>query len=422
MQCRAAIVHCFFRQATGQPFFLSFFTYLLPLQPLNNMNKPKPVYLDYAATTPVDRRVAEVMIPWLTENFGNAASRTHAYGWDAEKAVKQAREQVGRLISAKPEDVIFTSGATEAINLALKGLYEANRDWRNHIITVDTEHKAVLDTCQYLEKTGAKVTYLPVQPNGLIWLADLEAALTDQTLVVAVMHANNETGVIQPIREIARLAHRHGAYFMTDATQTVGKIPVDVVADEIDLMAFSGHKLYGPKGIGALYVKGQYPKIKLAPLLHGGGHERGLRSGTLNVPAIVGFGKACELCQAEMETEGVRLRQLRDELEAGLQTIEGVSVNGAGAPRLPNISNVCFEGIEAEALIMAIRDELAVSSGSACTSAEMYPSHVLMAMFDDEDVAYSSVRISVGRFINIDMESLGFIIKNKTQALKFLAI
>ena len=380
------------------------------------MQKQKPIYLDYAATTPTDPRVVDAMLPWFSEHFGNAASRTHAYGWDAEKAVTQSREKIAGLINARPEEIIFTSGATEAINLALKGLFETHQDHKDHIITVSTEHKAVLDTCQYLEKKGAQVTYLPVDQNGLIRLADLEASINDRTLLVCVMCGNNETGVIQSVGEIADLAHTYGAYFMTDGTQAVGKVTID--ASSIDLMSFSGHKLYGPKGIGALYVKNQYPRIAIAPAVHGGGHERGMRSGTLNVPGIVGFGEACMICKKEMTKEAERLYQLREELEAALMKFEGVSVNGVAAPRLPHISSLYFEGIDGEALVMAVRDELAIANGSACTSAEILPSHVLMAMFDDEDIAYSSVRISLGRFFDGNIGRIVSIFEKRIEQLK----
>ena len=380
------------------------------------MPKNRPIYLDYAATTPTDPQVVEAMLPWFSEHFGNAASRTHAYGWNAEKAVAQSREKIAGLINTRPEEIIFTSGATEAINLALKGLFETHRDQKDHIITVSTEHKAVLDTCQYLEKKGAQVTYLPVDQNGLIRLADLEASINDRTLLVCVMYGNNETGVIQPINEIADLAHTYGAYFMTDGTQAVGKVTID--ASSIDLMSFSGHKLYGPKGIGALYVKNQYPRIAIAPAVHGGGHERGMRSGTLNVPSIVGFGEACMICKKEMINEAERLYQLRKELEAALMKLEGVCVNGVAAPRLPHISSLYFEGIDGEALVMAVRDELAIANGSACTSAEILPSHVLMAMFDDEDIAYSSVRISLGRFFDGNIGRIVSIFEKRIEQLK----
>ena len=356
------------------------------------------------------------MLPWFYEHFGNAASRTHAYGWDAEKAGSQSREKIAGLINTRPEEIIFTSGATEAINLALKGLFETHRDQKDHIITVSTEHKAVLDTCQYLEKKGAQVTYLPVEQNGLIRLADLEAVINDRTLLVCVMCGNNETGVIQPVSKTADLAHTFGAYFMTDGTQAVGKAPIDI--SSIDLMSFSGHKFYGPKGIGALYVKNQYPRIAIAPTVHGGGHERGMRSGTLNVPSIVGFGEACMICKKEMTKEAEHLHQLRKELEAALIKLEGVSINGVAAPRLPHISSLHFEGIDGEALVMAVRDELAIANGSACTSAEILPSHVLMAMFDDEDIAYSSVRISLGRFFDGNIDHIVSIFEKRIEQLK----
>jgi cysteine desulfurase len=357
------------------------------------------IYLDYAATTPVDPRVVEAMMPYFWEQFGNAASRTHAYGWEAEEAVKRGREQVAELIGAKPEEIVFTSGATEALNLAIKGVFEAYADKGNHIITVQTEHKAVLDTCKYLETKGAAVTYLPVEESGLIRLEELEQAITERTVLVCVMLANNETGVIQPIEEIARIAHQRGVLFLSDATQAVGKIPVDVQTYGLDLMAFSAHKLYGPKGIGALYIKRQFPKIKLTPVIHGGGHERGFRSGTLNTSAIVGFGKACALASQELEEEGRTLTALRRELEERLQKIEGGKIHAQYAKRLPHIINMSIEGVDGEAMIMAVRDRIAVANGSACTSAEVFPSHVLMAMYGDEDVAYSSIRISLGRFI-----------------------
>lgn len=380
------------------------------------MSDQEVIYLDYAATTPTDPGVVEAMLPWFSKYFGNAASRTHTYGWEAEKAVKWSREKIANMIGAKPEEVVFTSGATEAINLALKGLFEANKDHKDHIVTVSTEHKAVLDTCQYLEKQGAQVTYLPVEQNGLIRLADLEAAIHDRTLVVCVMYGNNETGVIQPIDKIASIAHTCGAYFMTDGTQALGKVLLNV--EQVDLMSFSSHKLYGPKGIGALYIKSQYPKIKISPLIHGGGHERGIRSGTLNVPAIVGFGEACAICERTMSQEAKHLTLLRENLEAKLLEIEGTFVNGVDAPRLPHISNIGFDGIDGEALIMAVRDKLAIANGSACTSAEMRPSHVLMAMFDDEDIAYSSIRISLGRFFNEDIDHIATVFEKRIEQLK----
>ncbi|MCB9231762.1 MAG: aminotransferase class V-fold PLP-dependent enzyme [Bacteroidia bacterium] len=357
-----------------------------------------PIYLDYNATTPVDPRVLEKMLPWFTEKFGNAASNTHPFGWAAEEAVKMARESLAQNIGAdSPDEIVFTSGATEAINLALKGVAELYARKGNHLITVATEHKAVLDTCKYLEKTGHSVTYLPVDKRGLIDLEALRAAITDQTLLVAVMYANNETGVIHPLREIAEIVHEKGALFMSDATQAVGKLPVDVNADGIDLMTFSGHKMYGPKGVGGLYLRKRRPRAVVAPQIHGGGHEHGFRSGTLNVPGIVGMSEALQLCQDGMAVESQRLEGLRDQLQAGILEIPGTRVNGLGANRLPNTLNVSFEQVEGEALIMALK-QLAVSTGSACTSAIMEPSHVLSAMGVADDEAIASVRFSLGRF------------------------
>lgn len=357
------------------------------------------IYLDYAATTPTDPRVVDEMLPYFTHKFGNAASRTHAYGWEAEEAVKKGRHQVAALIGAKAEEITFTSGATEAINLALKGIFENYSSKGNHIITVSTEHKAILDTCSYLESKGAEVTYLPVDVYGLVDLEALQLAITDKTILISVMYANNETGVIQSIPEIARIAHNHNVLFMTDATQAVGKIQVDVNQDNIDILVCSAHKLYGPNGIGALFVKNQYPRIKLIPQMHGGGHERGFRSGTLNTPAIVGFGKACNLATIEMITEFDRLFILKNEIEKELKKIDSLYIHADEAARLPNIINFHIKGIDAEALIIQLRDQIAISSGSACTSLEVLPSHVIMAMYNDEEIAYESVRISLGRFL-----------------------
>jgi cysteine desulfurase len=370
------------------------------------------IYLDYAATTPTDPRVVEAMLPYFTQKFGNAASRSHAYGWEAEEAVKVARKQVADLISAKPEEIIFTSGATEAINFAIKGIYENYQSKGNHIITVATEHKAVLDTCKYLESHGADVTYLPVDQDGLINLDDLQNAITEKTTLVSVMYANNETGVIQSIAEIAEIARKYNVLFMTDATQAVGKIPVDVLKDGIDILACSSHKLYGPNGIGALFVNSRFPRIKITPHMHGGGHERGFRSGTLNTPAIVGFGKACELAKYEMEKEAERLSAGRMEIEEGLKAIGKCHIHAQQADRLPNITNFYFEGIDAEAMIIQLRDKLALTSGSACTSAEVLPSHVLMAMYNDEDIAYSSLRLSLGKYFNSNISIILDAIKN----------
>jgi len=356
-----------------------------------------PVYLDNNATTPLDPRVLEAMMPYLTSKFGNAASRSHAFGWVAEEGVDQAREQVAALIGCTDKEIIFTSGATEADNLGIKGVYEMYQEKGNHIITAVTEHKAVLDTCKHLEKSGARVTYLEVKADGLIDLDELQAAMTDQTILVTIMYGNNEIGVIQPVREIAAIAHQYGALFMSDATQAVGKIPVNVDTDGIDLMAFTAHKMYGPKGVGALYVRRKNPRVKITAQMDGGGHERGMRSGTLNVPGIVGLGKACELCRLEMEAEGKRLKTLRDKLENGLTTMEESYINGNTQQRLPHVANISFKYVESEGLMMALKG-LAVSSGSACTSASIEPSHVLQSLRLPDNLAHSSIRFGLGRF------------------------
>jgi len=357
-----------------------------------------PVYLDNNATTPLDPRVLETMLPFFTQHFGNASSRHHAYGWAAEAAVDLAREQVAALIGADPKEIIFTSGATEADNLALKGVFEMYADKGNHIITTEVEHKAILDTCRHLEKLGATVTYLKVNHEGMIDLKELESAITAKTILVAVMYANNEIGSINPIREISAIAKRHGVLMMSDITQAAGKIPVDVNKDGIDLAAFSAHKLYGPKGIGALYVRRKSPRVKVTAQMDGGGHERGMRSGTLNVPAIAGFGKACELALHEMEEEGKRLGTMRDKLENALLQLEETYVNGSRAHRLPHVSNISFRYVEGEALLMGFGKEVALSSGSACTSASPEPSYVLKALGLGDDLAHSSLRFGLGRF------------------------
>ena len=348
-----------------------------------------PVYLDYNATTPCDPRVVEAMIPYFTTPFGNAASRSHYYGWQAEEAVDIAREQVARLIGAEPKEIVFTSGATEADNLAIKGIFELYATKGNHIITTNIEHKAVLDTCKHLEKLGAEVTYLKVKPDGVIDLYELESAIRPDTILISVMYANNETGVIQPVKDVSRIARQHGVLFFTDATQAIGKIPVDVNEDGIDLLALSAHKLYGPKGVGALFVRRKNPRVKLAAQIDGGGHERGMRSGTLNVPGIVGLGKACELCRLEMQQDAERLRRLRDKLENALLTMEETKVNGSREHRLPHVSNLSFRFAESEGLMMGMNKEIAVSSGSACTSASIEPSYVLKAMGLDDELAHS---------------------------------
>lgn len=357
-----------------------------------------PIYLDNNATTPMDPRVLDAMIPYFTEKFGNAASRNHSFGWVAEEAVDYAREQIAKLIGADSKEIILTSGATEADNLALKGVYEMYASKGNHIITCTTEHKAVLDTCKHIEKQGGQVTYLEVKPDGLIDLGELEAAITPKTILIAIMYGNNEIGVIQPVREISKIARKHGVLFFTDGTQAVGKIPVDVNADGIDLMAFSAHKMYGPKGVGALYVRRKNPRVKVTAQMDGGGHERGMRSGTLNVPSIVGFGKACELCMNEMQAEGERLSRMRDKLENALMEIEEAYVNGNREHRLPHTCNISFKYVEGEGLMMGFNKDIALSSGSACTSASLEPSYVLKALGLGDDLAHSSLRFGLGRF------------------------
>lgn len=357
-----------------------------------------PVYLDNNATTPMDPRVLEAMVPYFTEYFGNAASRNHPFGWQAEEAVDYAREQVAKLINADPKEIIFTSGATEGDNLAIKGVFEMYASKGNHIITCVTEHKAVLDTCKHLEKVGADVTYLPVQEDGLIDLALLEAAIKPTTILIAIMYANNEVGVIQPVKAISAIARKHGVLFFTDGVQAAGKIPVDVQADGIDLMAFTAHKMYGPKGIGALYVRRKNPRVKVTAQMDGGGHERGMRSGTLNVPGIVGFGKACELAKAEMAADAERLSKLRDKLENALLNLEEAYVNGNREHRLPHVSNISFKYVEGEGLLMGFNKNIALSSGSACTSASLEPSYVLKALGLGDDLAHSSLRFGLGRF------------------------
>ena len=357
-----------------------------------------PIYLDNNATTPMDPRVLEAMLPYFVEKFGNAASRNHSFGWVAEEAVDYAREQVARLINADPKEIIFTSGATESDNLAIKGVYEMYASKGNHVITCTTEHKAVLDTCKHIEKTGGQVTYLEVKSDGLIDLKELEEAITDKTILIAIMYGNNEIGVLQPIREISRIARKHGVLFFTDGTQAVGKVPVDVLADGIDLMAFSGHKMYGPKGVGALYVRRKNPRVKVTAQMDGGGHERGMRSGTLNVPGIVGLGKACELCMTEMAAESKRLSAMRDKLENALMQIEEAYVNGNREHRLPHVTNISFKYVEGEGLMMGFNKNIALSSGSACTSASLEPSYVLKALGLGDDLAHSSLRFGLGRF------------------------
>ena len=357
-----------------------------------------PIYLDHNATTPCDPRVVEAMIPYFTNNFGNAASRNHPFGWQAEEAVDLAREQVAKLIGADPKEIIFTSGATEGDNLAIKGVYEMYASKGNHIITCNIEHKAVLDTCKHIEKEGGEVTYLKVKDNGLVDLAELEAAIKPTTILIAIMYANNEIGTINPIKEISAIARKHGVLLFTDAVQAVGKIPVDVNKDGIDLMAFTAHKMYGPKGVGALYVRRKNPRVKVTAQMDGGGHERGMRSGTLNVPGIVGFGKACEICMNEMEEETVSVSKLRDKLQTELMKVEESYLNGDKEHKLPHVTNISFKYVEGEGLLMGFNKNIALSSGSACTSASLEPSYVLKALGLGDDLAHSSLRFGLGRF------------------------
>jgi cysteine desulfurase len=377
-----------------------------------------PVYLDHNATTPCDPRVLETMLPFFTEQYGNAASRSHAFGWQAEAAVDLAREQVAGLIGAHTQEIIFTSGATEGVNLAIKGVFEMYAVKGNHIITCVTEHKAVLDTCKHIEKMGAQVTWLPVNNEGLIDLQQLEAAITPQTILIAIMYANNETGTLQPVKEIGALAKKHGVLFFTDATQAVGKIPVDVIHDNIDLLTCSAHKMYGPKGVGALYVRRKNPRVRLTAQIDGGGHERGMRSGTLNVPGIAGLGKACEICREQMEEYGRRMGRLRDLLEQALLQLEGTRVNGSRKHRLPHVTNISFSHIVGDGLLMGLNKEVALSSGSACTSASMEPSYVLKALGISDELAHSSLRFSIGRYTT--EEQVNFVIQKVTSTVKQL--
>jgi cysteine desulfurase len=383
------------------------------------MQMPKlPIYLDYNATTPCDPQVVEAMLPYFTNQFGNAASRQHAFGWQAEEAADHARHQLASLIGAETTEVIVTSGATESNNLALKGVVEMYAGKGNHLITCVTEHKAVLDACKHLEKQGVQVTYLPVNAQGLVDLQQLEAAITPATILIAIMYANNETGVLQPIQAIGQIAKKHGVLFFSDATQAVGKVPVNVLADGIDLMSFSAHKIYGPKGVGALYVRRKNPRVRLTAQIDGGGHERGLRSGTLNVPGIVGFGKAAELCQQEMATEAVRIGMLRDKLENGLLKLEGVSLNGNKEHRLPNVTNLAFKYVDGNALMLGFNKNIAVATGSACTSASMEPSFVLKALGLEDELARSSLRFSLGRFTT--EEDIDYTIEQVTATVNHL--
>ncbi len=357
-----------------------------------------PIYLDYQATTPVDPRVLDAMLPYFHDEFGNAASRSHPFGWKAEQAVERARGQVASLIGASPKEIVFTSGSTEAINLALKGVAEMYAERGKHVITGQAEHKAILDTCKHLEKIGYEVTYLKPDRTGRVSVDEVRAALRPDTILVTLMWANNEIGTLNPVREIGALCHERGVLFFTDATQAVGKIPVDVEADHVDLLCLSAHKIYGPKGVGALYVRRKNPRVRLVAQIDGGGHERGMRSGTLNVPGIVGLGKACELCKQEMAEESARFEKLRTRLKNRITSeLDFVSFNGNEEHHLPGNLNLSFSFVEGESLIMGI-NEIAVSSGSACTSASLEPSHVLRATGVGDDLAHSSIRFGIGRF------------------------
>lgn len=356
------------------------------------------IYLDYNATTPVDPRVIEKMVPYFYDIPGNAASRSHPFGWEAEEAVKIARESIANLIHVDPKEVIFTSGATESDNLALKGIFEMYRRSGNHIITLKSEHKAVLDTCERIEKMGGDVTYLEVDHHGLVNLEELENAITDKTILISIMWANNETGVIQPMKAIGEICEKKGVLLMSDATQAVGKIPVDPKSIGVHLMAFSAHKMYGPKGVGALYVCNKNPRVKVTSQIDGGGHERNMRSGTLNVPGIVGFGSAAKIAQSEMKDESKRLKNLRNRLESQLLTVEESYINGSKVNRLPHVCNIAFKYVDGEGLMSTFSQNIALSSGSACTSASLDPSHVLLALGIGEDMAHSSIRFSLGRF------------------------
>ncbi|KPK24166.1 MAG: cysteine desulfurase IscS [Nitrospira bacterium SG8_3] len=362
-----------------------------------------PIYLDNHSTTPCDPRVVETMLPYFTEKFGNAASRNHSFGWEAEEAVEAARKQIAHLIHADAKEIIFTSGATESDNLALQGVVEMYREKGDHVITSSTEHRAVIDTAKYLEKKGIKVTFLPVDKTGMVSPDDVRNAITDKTILISVMLANNEIGTINPVAAIGKVAKEKGVLFHCDATQGVGKIPVNVQEMGIDLMSFTAHKIYGPKGVGALYVRRKAPRVRLEPMMYGGGHERGMRSGTLAVPLIVGFGKACELCEQEMATESVRMAKMRDRLQEGIMKgMDEVYLNGHPTERLANNLNISFAYVEGEALLMGVK-EIALSSGSACTSATLEPSYVLRALGVGSDLAHSSIRFGLGRF-NTDEE------------------
>ena len=374
--------------------------------------------MDYNSTTPCDPRIVEAMLPYFTERFGNAASHTHSFGWEAAEAIKVAREQIASLIGCDPGEIFFTSGATEANNLALKGAFESYAGKGNHIITTAIEHKSVLDTCSHLEKRGADITYLKVDGKGVIDGSELISAVRKDTILIAIMYANNETGNLMPVSQIAAIAKERNILFFTDAAQAVGKIPVKVQRDGIDILSIAAHKLYGPKGVGAIYIRRRGPRVKLIPQMDGGGHEKGMRSGTLNVPGIVGLGKACEIASMEMMKDEHRLGILRDQLEAGLLKLEGTRINGNPQQRLAHVTNIAFEGLEGDSLITNLGRQIAVSSGSACTSASPEPSHVLKAMALDDKLAHSSIRFSLGKFTN--KEEIDWAIEEITKTVKEL--
>ena len=378
----------------------------------------RPIYLDCNATTPLDERVLKTMLPYFTEHFGNPASITHQYGWEAEAAVKKAREILATGINASPEEIIFTSGATESNNLAIKGIAEAYFNKGKHIITITTEHNAVLDPCAYLQNLGFEVTYLPVNRDGIIDLTRLETALRDDTILVSIMAANNEIGVLQPLAKIGEICKENSIIFHTDAAQAIGKISLDVQAMNIDLMSLTAHKIYGPKGIGAIYVRRRHPRVKIAPQIHGGGHERGIRSGTLCTPQIVGFSKAVALALAEIKSEAKRLTSLRQQLWEKLQTLENIFLNGHPTQRLPGNLNISVEGVDGQALLLGLQSVMAVSSGSACTSAKISPSHVLQALGRSEKLAYASVRFGIGRFNTA--EEIGLVAEQAIATIKSL--
>jgi cysteine desulfurase len=377
------------------------------------------IYLDYNATTPCDPQVVEAMLPYFSQKFGNAASKTHPYGWIADEGVGKARKQVAQLINASEQEIIFTSGSTEGCNLALKGIFELYAVKGNHIITCATEHKAVLDSCAHLEQKGAQITYLPVDRDGLISMSELEAAIRPETILIAVMYANNETGVIQPVKEIGAIAKKHKVLFFSDATQAIGKIPVDVQQDDVDILALSAHKIYGPKGIGALYIRRRNPRVSLKAQIDGGGHERGFRSGTLNVPGIVGLGEACRIAGGYMDTDSKRLAALRNRLENALLETGDVVVNGNETQRMPHVSNISFKKVKAERLISVLNSEIAFSVGSACTSASQAPSHVLEAMGLAADELSGAIRFSLGRFsTETEIDEAIMLIRTQVERLK----